>query len=73
MMKAGQIEAAGAAPVVLTSRVILDQAVRVLENKLEYSDVGTLGQVYTKDTIGTLDPLSVLAPNGFRPDFAFRP
>ena len=73
MMKAGQIEAAGAAPVVLTSRVILDQAVRVLEDKLEYTDIGTLGEVYTKDTIGNLDPLSVLAPNGFRPNFAFRP
>lgn len=73
MTKAGQVEAAGAAPVVLTSRVILDQAVRVLEDKLEYTDVGTLGEVYTKDTIAKLDPLSVLAPAGFRPNFAFRP
>lgn len=73
MLKAGQIEAAGAAPVVLTSRVILDEAVRVLEGKVEYTDVGTLGEVYTKDTIGKLDPLSVLAPNDFRPNFTFRP
>lgn len=72
-LKAGQIEAAGAAPVVLTSRIILDQAVRVLEKKLEYTDVGTLGKVYTPDTIGSLDPLAVLAPNDFRPNFAFKP
>lgn len=73
MLKAGQIEAAGAAPVTLTARVILDQAVRVLEDKLEYTDVGTLGDVYTKETIGELDPLTVMAPRTYRPNFAFRP
>lgn len=69
-LKAGQIEAAGAAPVVTTSRVILDTAVRVLENKVEYTDVGTLGAVYTVDTIGTLDPLTVMPPAGFGPNFS---
>lgn len=69
-LKAGQIEAAGAAPVVLTSRVILDQAVRVLEGKLEYTDVGTLGEVYTPETAARLDPLTVLAPAGFAPIFS---
>lgn len=73
LLKAGQIEAAGAAPVVLTSRIILDQAVRKLENKVEFTDVGTLGNVYTSDTVGTLDPLSVTAPNRFRPVFSFKP
>lgn len=66
----GMIEAAGAAPVVLTSRIILDTAVRVLEDKLEYVDVGTIGVVYTAETVGTLDPLDVLAPNGFGPIFS---
>lgn len=70
-LSAGQIEAAGAAPVVLTSRVVLDMAVRALEGKLEYTDVGTLGAVYTAETIGTLDPLAVMAPNDFAPVFSF--
>ncbi|MDR5652425.1 TMAO reductase system periplasmic protein TorT [Ruixingdingia sedimenti] len=69
-LKAGQIEAAGAAPVVLTSRVILDTAVRVLENKVEFTDVGTLGKVYTVDTIGELDPLAVMAPARYAPVFS---
>ena len=69
-LKAGQIEAAGSAPVVLTSRVVLDQAVRVLEGKLEYTDIGTLGMVYTPETAGELDPLSVLPPAGFAPVFS---
>lgn len=69
-LKAGQIEAAGSAPVVLTSRVVLDQAVRVLEGKLEYTDVGTLGKVFTPETAGELDPLSVLPPAGFAPVFS---
>lgn len=73
MLKAGQIEAAGAAPVTLTARVILDQAVRVLEDQVEFTDVGALGDVYTVETIGTLDPLSVMAPRAYRPNFAFRP
>lgn len=69
-LKAGQIEAAGYAPVVLTSRVVLDQAVRVLEGKLEYTDVGTLGQVFTPADVAGLDPLTVLPPAGFAPIFS---
>lgn len=68
-LKAGHIDAAGAAPVVLTARVMLDTAVRLLENKLEHAEVGTLGQVYTKADIGTLDPNTVLAPASFKPVF----
>lgn len=66
----GMLEAAGAAPVVLTSRIILDTAVRVLEDRLEYTDVGTIGRVYTGADADTLDPLTVLAPNGFSPVFS---
>jgi periplasmic protein TorT len=68
-VKAGEIEASGSAPVVLTARIMLDQAVRALEGKLEYSDVNTLGQVYTTETIQTLDPSTVLAPASFSPNF----
>lgn len=69
-LSAGMIDAAGAAPVVLTSRVVLDMAVRALEGKLEYTDVGTLGAVYTPGTVGSFDPLSVMAPNDFSPVFS---
>ncbi|MGE0315423.1 MAG: TMAO reductase system periplasmic protein TorT [Lautropia sp.] len=68
-LKAGNVEAAGSAPVVLTARIMLDSAVRLLEKKVEHSDVGTLGRVYTAADIGTLDPNTVLAPAGFRPVF----
>jgi periplasmic protein TorT len=70
-LKAKNVEAAGSAPVVLTARIMLDQAVRLLENKVEFSDVGTLGQVYTPATIGTLNANDVLAPNDFKPVFKF--
>jgi len=66
----GMIDAAGAAPVVLTSRIILDTAVRVLEDRLEYSHVGTIGQVYTAADVATLDPLTVLAPANYGPNFS---
>lgn len=70
-LSAGMIEAAGAAPVALTSRIMLDTAVRVLEGRLEYTLVGTLGDVYTVDTVGDFDPQTVLAPNDFAPIFDF--
>lgn len=66
------IDAAGAAPVVTTARIMIDQAVRALENKIEYTDVGTLGRVYTAADIGTLKRDTVLAPDGFRPIFKFQ-
>ena len=69
-LKAGEIEAAGWAPVVLTSRIVLDTAVRVLENKLEYTDVDAMGKVFTPATAGELDPLSVLSPAGYAPVFS---
>jgi protein TorT len=66
------IDAAGAAPVVTTARIMLDQAVRALENKIEFTDVGTLGQVYTAQDIGTLKRETVLAPDSFKPVFKFQ-
>jgi protein TorT len=51
---------------------MLDQAVRALENKIEFTDVGTLGQVYTAQDIGTLKRETVLAPDSFKPVFKFQ-
>lgn len=68
-LKAKNIEAAGSAPVVLTGRIMLDSAVRLLEKKVTLTDVGTLGRVYTAAEVGTLDPNTVLAPASFRPVF----
>ncbi|MGD9863858.1 MAG: TMAO reductase system periplasmic protein TorT [Pseudodonghicola sp.] len=68
-LKAGNVEAAGVSPIVLTSRIMLDQAVRVLEGKQEYFNVGTLGRVYTPEDIGQMSLNDVMAPRGFRPVF----
>ena len=68
-LKSKNVEAAGSAPVVLTARIMLDSAVRLLEKKVQYTDIGTLGQVYTQADISTLNPDAVLAPAGFRPVF----
>ncbi|HZY15298.1 MAG TPA: TMAO reductase system periplasmic protein TorT [Ramlibacter sp.] len=70
-VKARNIEAAGATPIPVLGRVMLDTAVRVLENKLEYADVNLLGQVWTSADIGKLEASSVLAPASFRPVFKF--
>ena len=70
-MKSKAIDAAGSAPVVLTARIMLDTAVRLLENKIEYRDIGTLGRVYTPADIGTLNRSEVLAPDNYRPVFKF--
>lgn len=68
-LKAKNIEAAGAAPIALTGRIMLDTAVRLLEKKVEFADVNTLGKVYTSTDIGTLDIHDVLAPATYRPVF----
>lgn len=68
-VKAGNIEAAGAAPIALTGRIMLDTAVRLLEKKVQYADVNTIGHTYTRDSIGKLDIQTVLAPASYRPVF----
>ncbi len=68
-LKAKNIEAAGATPIALTGRIMLDTAVRLLEKKVEHSDVNTLGQVYTPADIGTLAINDVLAPASYKPVF----
>ncbi len=68
-LKSKSIEAAGSAPVVLTARIMLDAAVRLLENKVEFKDVGTLGQVYTQADVQTLVADTVLAPATYKPVF----
>ena len=50
---------------------MLDSAVRLLEKKVEFTDVNTLGKVWTKADIASLDKNTVLAPAAFRPVFKF--
>jgi periplasmic protein TorT len=68
-LKNKSVEAAGQAPVVLTARIMLDTAVRLLENKVEHKDVGTLGSVFTQVDVNQLIPETVLAPASFKPVF----
>ncbi len=68
-VKAGRIEAAGMAPVVLVGRIAVDQAVRLIENKDVLRNVGPLGHVYQKAEAKDLPINTVLAPNGFKPVF----
>jgi|CXWK01.1.fsa_nt_gi protein TorT len=71
LVGSGDVEAAGAAPVALIGRIMLDSAVRLLEKKVEFTDVNTLGKVWTKADIASLDKNTVLAPAAFRPVFKF--
>lgn len=68
-LKNKTMEAGGSAPVVLTGRIMLDTAVRLLEKKVEYTDVFTLGRVYTQQDIGSLQVDSVLSPASYKPVF----
>ncbi len=70
-LKARNIEAAGATPIVLLGNVMLDTAVRVLEKKVEHTDVNLLGQVWTSGEVRKLDVGTVMAPASFRPVFNF--
>ncbi|WP_027555781.1 TMAO reductase system periplasmic protein TorT [Bradyrhizobium sp. Cp5.3] len=72
-LKTGGIEAGGASPVVSTARIALDEAIRILEHKVEYTDVGTIGKVYSNSDIASLDRGTVLAPNNYRPEFSYKP
>lgn len=69
-LSGGLIEASGASPVVLVGRMAVDQAVRLLENKVEMKHIGPVGNVYTNANVGALDTETVLAPTGFRPVFS---
>lgn len=68
-LKSGDIEAAGVAPVVPTGSVMLDAAVRLVEKKVELSDVYTISKVYTSGDAKSLDPGIALAPPYFKPVF----
>lgn len=70
-LKAKNVEAAGAAPVPLLGRVMLDAAVRAAERKVEHADVNVLGRVWTQDDINQMDVSTVMAPSSFRPIFNF--
>lgn len=68
-LKSKTIDASGMAPVVLTGRIAIDQAVRLIEKKDVLTNVGPVGKVYTPADIGTLKVDTVLAPANFRPTF----
>ena len=68
-LKGKAVEASGMAPVVLTGRIAIDQAVRLVEKKDVVKNVGPMGRVYTQADIGTLNTATVLAPADFRPVF----
>ena len=68
-VKRKAIAASGMAPAVLAGRIAVDQAIRLVEGKELYSDVGIFGKVYTTKDINELVTDTVLAPNGFKPVF----
>lgn len=68
-VKSKTIEAAGLMPVVLAGRASIDTAVRLLENKVEFSHIKIRGAAYDTTTVNKVDASRVLAPNGFRPVF----
>ncbi|WP_413785913.1 hypothetical protein [Aquabacterium sp.] len=72
-VKSKAIEASGSGQIVLAGRMMVDSAVRLLENKVEHRNVYTIGRVYNQDDIQKLDVNTVLAPGGFKPIFKFTP
>ena len=66
----GSVMAAATDAPVIQGRVALDQAVRALEGKLEYTNVGPIISVVTKDNVKTTDMTQTLALDGFKPTFA---
>lgn len=72
-VKDGTVEAVHVSPVVTTARMALDTAVRLLQDPqpeplVQYD---TIGRVYTAKDIGSLDPQTVIAPQGFSPSFRY--
>lgn len=75
-VKSGAIEATGIAPVVTTARMSIDTAVRLLNDRANgksepLQEYDTIGRTYTKADINSVDPLTALAPAGFRPIFHY--
>lgn len=68
-LASGRIEASGMAPVVLTARIAVDQAVRAAEGAPLLKNVEPIGQVFTKAEAKQIPLEDVLAPAGFKPVF----
>jgi len=68
-IRRGQILAAPTDSPVIQGRIAIDQAVRILEGKDYAKHVGPALFVVNQDNIGTFDPASTLAPDGFSPVF----
>lgn len=68
-IKRGKILAAPTDFPVLQGRLAVDQAVRLLEDKLTVVHAGPVIRLVTQDTVETIGPEGSLAPNWFTPTF----
>lgn len=69
-IRRGSVLAAPTDSPVIQGRIALDQAVRLVEGKLQYKHVGPIIQVVTKDNVNALDMTTTLAPASFKPTFS---
>jgi protein TorT len=65
----GQILAAPTDSTVVQGRIAVDQAVRILEKQDYIKHVGPALYVVSQESLGSFDPSSTLAPDGFTPVF----
>ena len=68
-IKRGKIESAPTDQPVLQGRLAIDQALRVLEEKLIYPHLGPEVLTVDRDSIGSFSSDSSLSPTAFRPTF----
>ena len=68
-VKKGEVALAMSDATVLQSRIIVDQAVRVLEKKDYFRNISPQIITLNKDSVKTIDPAAVLAPEGYKPVF----
>lgn len=71
-LTAGRIEASGMAPVVLTARIAVDQAVRAAQGDPLLKNVEPIGQVYGSADAKQIPLDEVLAPASFKPVFTVK-
>ena len=65
----GQILAAPTDSPVIQGRIAIDQAVRILEKQDYLKHVGPALYVVSQESLGSFDPSSTLAPDGYAPVF----
>jgi protein TorT len=69
-LRDGKILAAPTDKPVIQGRLAIDEAVRVLEGKLEHPHVGPIIEMVNKDNVKALDMTTTLAPASFKPTFS---